>query len=401
MPVHGTLTIEPVYETLTLVSFALDGARLVAVGNFWQKGEAFFRLRLAGLDPDRRYDATLNGDYLGTFTGAAWRGGVLAQAGALRWSFILVEPSAGAPRGEPLPMEALMGERLPAIEEAFAREEDWVRRYADDLDRERQTGDLATVSPVAAGGVTLTPGTDGLTLAAGRYRARLDPAGGGRLIEWRGGETALSLDADGFGMGLDAFVWPRDAGSIIRSGYAVAAAAADGDAVKVVLKRTLTRNDSISLIGMTITKTWRFANDAVEVISEIANDAGEESMTFAFRFHNMPALLSDGGGEAVFGDGVAVQRDHLLKLFRFAAPDPDLEGVYPEARTLAAASGEVEFRHPGAPVRLRASFPPERIQFVAFWDSGNNPCSTFEPVFRKATLAPGKSVAYSLRWVLE
>jgi hypothetical protein len=105
--------------------------RLIAVGNFWERGESFFRLAVQGLRAGRKYllsEPATNRVYADDRGQVAWTAeglsrGVLLHAGALRCSFFLLEPyRAGSEYGEavrPQDMAAAMQERLPALRQAL------------------------------------------------------------------------------------------------------------------------------------------------------------------------------------------------------------------------------------------------------------------------------------------
>ena len=42
-------------DLLQVAAFEKDGRILVAAGNFWEKGDVVFQLRVPGLKPDREY----------------------------------------------------------------------------------------------------------------------------------------------------------------------------------------------------------------------------------------------------------------------------------------------------------------------------------------------------------
>ncbi|TRZ87513.1 hypothetical protein D4R89_09605 [bacterium] len=106
--------------------------RLIAVGNFWERGECFFRLALQGLEAGRRYllrEPATNRAYADDNGHIAWtaeglRRGVLLHVGALRCAFFLLEPyRSGMEHGEVVrtqDMAAAIQERLPAIRQALS-----------------------------------------------------------------------------------------------------------------------------------------------------------------------------------------------------------------------------------------------------------------------------------------
>lgn len=120
---------------LQCVSYELDDRHMVAAGNFWQKGEIFFKLKLGSLSKGMKYMLT-QPDRKRFFTNAAGdaalspadlENGILLHIGALRWNFYVLEPyEAGKDYGEiitPAEMDKVLKTRLPAIEKAVRLEQ--------------------------------------------------------------------------------------------------------------------------------------------------------------------------------------------------------------------------------------------------------------------------------------
>jgi len=106
-------------------------ARLIAVGNFWEQGECFFRVTPEKLDPAKKYVfrepaanrvyADQNGNV--ALTAAEIGEGILLHAGAMRYAFFVLEPyRKGVDNGaiiRPRQMEAARLERRSAIDRAY------------------------------------------------------------------------------------------------------------------------------------------------------------------------------------------------------------------------------------------------------------------------------------------
>jgi len=84
--------------------FRLGDRRLFAAGNFWTDGEAFFRLKVQGLDPGQSYSLSeprAGRVYVAPSGRQEWtaqelESGALLHAGALRWAFFELVPAGGA-----------------------------------------------------------------------------------------------------------------------------------------------------------------------------------------------------------------------------------------------------------------------------------------------------------------
>ena len=108
--------------------FKRDRARLFAVGNFWERGECFFRLKPGDLGPDRKYvlhepaARRVYADESGNIPlrSDGLRNGILLHAGAMRYSFFVLDTfREGADHGavvRPQDMAAAMRERQSGVE---------------------------------------------------------------------------------------------------------------------------------------------------------------------------------------------------------------------------------------------------------------------------------------------
>ncbi|MCE5240053.1 hypothetical protein LLH23_16450 [bacterium] len=107
--------------------FERDDQRLFAVGNFWERGECFFRLTVQA--PPGKYALTepatgrcFSQNTDGTLSAADLSKGVLLHAGALRYAFFVLEPYRTGSKQDtivrPQQMETARREREPAIRKA-------------------------------------------------------------------------------------------------------------------------------------------------------------------------------------------------------------------------------------------------------------------------------------------
>jgi len=121
------------YEHMSLLQsweFAGADSRLIAVGNYWERGEAFFRLSVDGLKVGESYvlrEPTAARVFAAPSGRPAWtaeelRGGALLHVGAMRVSWLVVEPyREGEGYGEVVPQSDIasaMAARALAIAEA-------------------------------------------------------------------------------------------------------------------------------------------------------------------------------------------------------------------------------------------------------------------------------------------
>ncbi|MBU0611366.1 MAG: hypothetical protein KKI08_26035, partial [Armatimonadetes bacterium] len=111
--------------------FERDGRRLFAVGNFWERGDCFFKLTVTASPGKYVLREPLTGRTYGPAGGGAALSaghlsqGVLLHVGALRYAFFVLEAyRADGKYGtaiRPQEMQAALQERLPAIRQAAAQ----------------------------------------------------------------------------------------------------------------------------------------------------------------------------------------------------------------------------------------------------------------------------------------
>lgn len=390
-------------------AFRAGERTLVAVGNFWKKGEHFFRLRVGGLAGTARYSVQTLGTDCGEFSGQELGQGILLQAGAFGWQFFDVVPAVGAPAGKPVVTQAalqlLLAERLPQIQAACQWEkEHWQRTVAADA-AEKFDNDYAALPTVTGAGVTLQGVSGGVQVSAAAYTLMIDPDVGGRIRDWRAGGAdgdLLSWSGKTEGIGVHSFWWPKEAAGLITASFKLGSASVREDGVELVLSRTLTPRDNLVLAGLELLVTYRFRSDGFRISSSLRNTM-DDALQFSFRYHNMPAALGvrDGkSGQALFADGARFSRDFYEKLYQFAEPDHELEKAFRMDKVLETKSSSLTLSAPWLSRRVRVELPADQLQCYVFWDAGKQAVSTFEPIFRKITLAPGAEVQYYQDWTV-
>ncbi len=375
---HGNADVRhPALKDLEMLQCAAwkNGHRiLLGVGNFWDGGECFFRLKLPGLKPDATYTLrTVDSGETFAPTGKELADGILLQVGALRWNLYTLDE--GRPQGAvytAADLEALLARRRPAIAKAAARTEA-VRRQAN---ADEIPPDYTGLKPAKAGGLQFQPQPGGKAeVTAPNYRLTLDFANGGTIVSWliRGEQFAVTADGivvnHASPIGSDAF-WGRG-GFLSCRPYAVQAVAAKDGALEVRLFRRLTKKDSIVHAGLELTKTYRFTPAKVSITTKVFNPDGE-SRDITFRFHSMPAFP-----ERILG-GKRLVRDYQ--------------------KMLQAKPASMAWRK-GALAVSAAVSPAERCSQFVFWDGGVK-MPTFETLFQPVALTARTSQEYTIEFSL-
>jgi hypothetical protein len=398
------------------VEYKLGDKHLIAVGNFWQKGEAFVKLSVDNLQPSGKY-VLREPDYKRCFsaggstalTARQLKKGITVHVGALRWAFFVVEPyRKDAGYGEAISskfMQQLLKKRLPEIEKAVK----WGKKYQAERQaqaaRDNALPDYSNIKNLNNKEISCCKVDNTIEFNWKDNKVIIDPATGGRVKSWFRGKTQLVSQDGKLGFCLDAFWWPSKAACQITSPYKVVSQNKTTNGLNLVLERKLTPKDKLFLTDCVITKIYDFSPGNLKVTTKITNTTGVEK-EFSFRWHNMPALLEfhgTKGGEALLtekGKKVVFKRLFARKMLRYAAKrDADLEGLFKLEQAATISKPEVIFSSTWSPVKLTAEILSEKELYgIVLWDSGKQKTTTFEPLFKKATISTGKSWSASMLW---
>ena len=385
--------------------------RLVAVANYWQRGDCYARLSFT--------DVKGRGPYLlreplaqrvfgaesgaPTLTADALRTGVQIHVGAQRFAFFLLEPapSVGAAGTviRPSAVDAARAALPAAIQAAFAAEKP--ERGSAEIARA-----FARATRLAADGVTLERISnrdlkrDTLRVTTPRQTLDVDVLGGGRVRSWIVGKAELVSPDKSFGLALDSFWHPA---AMLTEPMELVSRDVRAGRATIVL-----RQPAIDVLpGLVLTKSIEVdAERAAFTVRTVLRNTGREPVEFSHRYHNLPAFLEcrDGkSGTASFGGGRPATFSRAFKrhmfLFDGVAADNVLTKAFDMAQTTTVgADASVTFAAPWLPVRATAAFDGSRLHSVVFWDSQAMPCASFEPIHPRVTLAPGQEWTTSIRW---
>ena len=394
-PGEGTLPGLHKLGVIQHKAFRLKDDYLVAVGNFWQKGEHFFDLRLAGLGKGPWHVSVDKYD-LGTYSGDELARGILLQAGALRWQFIRISPRkrSGLFPFTQKRMKELLKERLPAIRRQSAKEEALHRsRMAE------EQVDLARVKQVSSAGVTVAPAGETLTVKAPGYSGVIDMKRGGRLTELQSSGTEFAGRGPNGWIAAPGVWYPRKSTFMLSSVVKVREIKAVPGGVRVQLVRLLTPKDCRDLAGAELVMRYDFlADGTIKLSSSIVNNT-HDALEYAFRFHSMPAILGKSGdltGGALFRDGLRFRRGFVVHLYHYGPRDPLMTGKeFTIAAATQAKARELTLSAPFLKGRMEVKVP-ENVRHLVFWDGSGQEYSTFEAVYDRTILPPGQKADYTM-----
>lgn len=381
------------------VAYAKDDGICVAAFNFWLKGEAFFDLKVSGLEKRRKYHV-YNGDRLfaagifrDCFTGRELaEKGARVHAGAARCEVFEIVPDGKNPRRaeriSPWKLRRFRREGLPALKKAARDDLEYEKMYAP------RTSKIADIANAGIVGKADT-GRMALDFTAPGVEISLD-AGTLNVVRWIvDGQKVIQGDENS-GFGAVAFWKPV---LQVHSGFVVTEEKKLPDGVAVVGERLLLDRDhhdlqrvlvrttiSITEKGRRIAAETEFVNDSMIVVS------------LGARYNIMPGILAERKNFLQFASRGATERFHRDLGRNFLCRRDDLlEGALRtlfevKSPSLALDSAEVLLVSPE--IRARARFSPEELfGGLASWDSGRQFAPTMEPCFSIQTLKPGGKFA--------
>ena len=386
-------------------AYQKDNDTVVAVGNFWKYGDAFFTLKTNGLNPKKRYAVSdfQKKIFFGTFTGEDFEKGILAHAGAVRWAFLKIEPAVdGKDYGKlfsQAQMHSAMEKRLPVLKKLLEEEAALTGARFQVNNNYKNVPSLQSFG-IKAGPVKLD-GKDFIRVDAPKYSLLLDAENGGRLLQWKQGKTVLSGETGKLGIGLDSFLKP--AHRMFDGPWQIAGGGIDLEGLKYTLLQQIPEANEPSYGGLTLTKNITFLPDAVKIEVAVENQ-GKSPRNFVYRSHHMPGFLTTVGnqsGKVVCGDA-SFTRNGEITLIEVGTPAPSVKAIYPKASCLKNGVRKLTFSAPWTKTVLEGVFSPDELEFFAFWDSENlRSFSSAEALYRNKTLKPGEKTVYGVLWTVK
>ena len=372
-----------------------NGEKLICAGNFWQKGEHFFKLQISNLEPGRKYGVEVSGTGYGNYTGAELAKGILMQCGALRWQFIKVGKEVKV-EFSAAELEKLLKERTPAIKAAVAWEKAQYKRISGYAAAENPVVDYKSIKSVSNAGVTVAAADSALTVTTPFYTLTVEPGQGGRIHNWKAGNDLFIAKRRTFGFAVAGVWYPAKNALQLRSGMKLEGIVPVSDGVEVRLSRILTVKDKAALAGVRFDIIHKFTTKGVAATTKITNLL-HDAIELSFRYHNMPAILGNqknSSGSIKFNSGEIFHRDLDQKLIRLSANDPLLEQAFKIIKqTRVAKELPVTLYAPWNKKALQITFPA-MPQSIVVWDNAAQDCPSFEPIYKRTQIVPGKSAEF-------
>ena len=376
-------------------AFRKGKTTVVAVANFWAKGECFFTLAIDDL-PSGKYAVTdQNGVFYGIFSNAELKKGILLQTGALRWNFFRFEKNGAVDKK--LMTQQQMQKEMESVRkqvEAAAEKDDlYSRTIRAEETRLTQGNDLTQVKEIRVGGISLKAEGQFLRITAPDYTLLLSPDKGGRIAEYASRNEFLVKNGNGH-LAQDGFWGPRAATMHADGIYKLISCKESNGGIEVCMEHRILPQENHLLAGLEIQKKYRFGKDGFQAETTVRNKSDADRV-FRFRYHNLPEPLRNPHTVYLIGKQ-RFERTFNIKMYRFGAPDPDVESLAGNGRVEDAAPGMITLLSGENAPAWKMVFPPEKIQAAVFWDSLHG--SSAEIIFRKTLLKPGESETFSMSW---
>lgn len=377
------------------IAYELNSKWIVAVFNFWEKGECFFSLKLSGLPSAEKYHLIANGHQFasskGYYTGSELAEGVPLHAGAVRC--VVYELIPGKANGDfwtPERLADLRKERLPQLRKAKQEDDNYEKRFGVKISK---------ITDIANAGITAKADNakNQLIITASANSMILDTRVM-NLIKWTTAESDVIIPVGNRGFGSAEFWHP-----LLRpEGFSVTSQEKIDAGIRIKAELRLTEQQSQALRDLIIRQTFDITDHCrkVTVITELENDTGDEyplTHNFGMRYHLMPAVPALPGGVIKIGD-FSFKRNRRHEIFSLG--DKEFEAIAGKVFNIDGSphrinSGKILF----VSDKLSASLlcePENQLAGFCLWDSSKQLTTSFEPCFLKKSLDNGNATTYKI-----
>lgn len=367
------------HSPVTIDAYEYQGKTLVALGNAWQRGEAFVKVKIPGLDKKKKYavavparNAVLAKDY----TASELANGILLHVSALNFSFYIVEPvQKGKNYGTVVGkngLAKLMKQRITAIRKVFNADKAYAAEFVA-----VSSYDFAQTPSLAAGTVSVKPQkslTDSvLQVKTPYYSCALDMGNGGVVTDliYKG----KKLVSEKHGMFRDALVIPGPV--TFNRSYDFVSWESSGEGAIVTLRYTLGAKDPGALRKLQIVKRYIFGEKKIGLQLELINRSGK-TLEFTYRSHNIPTCFDRNGSLQVGKTSLKRLQTHIFH------PFPGSSGpVFDSQSGVGLRGSKAVFKGKNGTLVLQWKMP---LSGIYRWDSAKSSISSFELISKKTVL---------------
>ena len=360
---------------------------LAAVGNFWEKGDVFFRLILPG-KKGSYVIRTPYAPYKHKFvSGEELAKGVLLHISPLNWEYFLIEKRENKSYpGTLMEVEKEMALLKGDILEKYAGEEKLLKEM-EKLFKITDYG-FGETPEITASQVKLTEtslaGKQALLIRTPVYQAVLAPAQSGQIKSLIVDKKELVLQDNPSGSFGKPGFWRPKARLIENTPFRIFNIKAEKDHVKVIMERPQTMGFDLQIV-------WKFYEKSMEESFTVRNATKLKQETI-LRFHHMPMHLANGT-KAQFQIGAEKFTPFEKDRFFICRP-----GVLGKAANIKG--GDTVFTSAAMSSKL-IHHPFDPMEGYYFWNNPGAVTGTFEPVFSGKKLAPGEKLTIRQLWKIE
>ena len=403
----------PAETLLQYEAFRKGDTVMVATGNYWTRGDVFYRLKVSGLKSNARYavtetalDRTYTADNGKSFTGAELQKGILLHAGALRWSFIRIEPAgkipAAAVKVTQKDIKNAIPRHLPAIQKAAAAD----AKLDAKEDAEYQKAELRTLKngPLNCTAATSAGDSQSLRFVSGKNSLLLEVSSC-VIRSWNVNGREL---VGGFGIPI--FWKPA---SSVSAQYRMTKQDVTPEGMTVTMERLFTRKNDAALEHLLVKHTVNVSKDLekvtmkTELIDGHNSETGGGGFTLGFRYQCFPANIGNNGKIAMTSGGKEYIYSRNMKRNLFSVGMTESAKIM--KKLFECVDGPVlidnsrvrlQFADKGPVVSLKAT-PEKLFAGYAVWDAPDLKFPTFEPFFHPVSVSPGKPMEFSIELKVE
>lgn len=413
-----------VYQTpiLDAETYRKGETLLVAVCNFWQYGEVFYRLTVPQADRSKTYsvvDEATGAAYARSkkalFTGEDLVRGVLLTTPRVAWSFFRITPATQVPAKAVFPegLERQLSERRADLRKIC--DADLAYLKATQAPPEKKT-DCSVLTKVESGGLSAaleTVGGETFVSVKGNGSVwRIDPNRGAKIAGWTIGGYELAFpDNPRFGLAEDGLWVP---GSRMNKAMDLVKVEKTEDGLTLVFTRELNANDDACVKGVKHTKRMAFSKKGVRITTDLHNVSGDE-VKFAFRWFNTPGFLRAGedhpsGRATLVGTKgpLEFRRTFVPRYYRMGGVTEDKE-IRHNFMTRDDGLEKAEIREPAATffshdgkMSLSMRLSPTNLFYgFAVCDFSTLEAPTFEPIFNNMVIPTGQRFVATVEFAVE
>lgn len=384
-------------DVLQVTAFEKGKKILAAVGNFWEKGDVVFKLRIPGLKARQTY-SVIEIPYNRQFTreqGKLFNGkelgdGILLHAGALRWVFFVIVPVDAPPAIAQITAAEMAKEKLNLDKRnKVAAETEAARDRA--LMSENDFGEWKTFSKGGFACKVIDPkGKNLLEITAGKNSALINPRG---LVidslKIGGVEQVLG------NFSLACFWNPGKNGMQSYNPYRVIEQQVTAEGLRIVGECVTSGRTYPALPGVGIRRIITLSRDFKQLTFEtiLANPTEMSMDEVGFRWYFQPSAWDNNNGGFMEIGGKKITRPHGYSFYRNdidTASEEKIRNIFLVKNPSVPVKGSViDFKTPAGKGMVITLQPADQVGGVAVWDTPSLFAATCEPFYKPLTIAPG------------